>query len=373
MTVSALAQQLREIQQKDRIIRGAPAGQTKRPSFLFDEREAAGYDNEAILQLGEEGFHSLCELDPTLRVFEDRIFNPRLLRTDLSTLTGKERKEVNEEVDEFLILLSPHFQEKSCHKVMEWLVRKWRVNEVNVDALMICILPHHDSLPFVRMIQIIYFTTESRWSFLFDKVKQSGSPVHRTLLAQRCIVDSTILGRVLHGMTVIKQHLEKYPLYPFASMYIAFLTHLMLEYVQRAEKFTDVDGIRTFQRLELLIKSPELPQMMVGAMMIFMHLCDRIQLSAPAIQYMIRKFIQGRSEDDEIPALLTAVQAVQVGHLDVIEDSILMEVAQLTKIHWKSLQAYNPTVFLDLLLETLEKSNHSDAHNVADHIKSLLQ
>lgn len=86
MTASSLAKQLRKIQQEDRIVRGVPAGSFQRPSFLFDQREAADYDDETILALGLEGFNTLAAIDPSLRPFEGRFFSESLINTDLSLL-----------------------------------------------------------------------------------------------------------------------------------------------------------------------------------------------------------------------------------------------------------------------------------------------
>lgn len=372
MTVSSLAKQLQVIQQQDRIIRGPPAGQTKRPSFLFDEREAAGYNNESILQLGKEGLASLCQVDPTLRPFEDYLFNSDLLDIDISALTSQERKDLDQKVEEFLILLSPHFQEKACHKVLEWMIRKWRVNEVNVDALMTSILPHHDSLAFVRMVQIIYFTNTSRWSFLFEKVKQGGSTIHRTLLAQRCTVDNSIMGRVINGFTVLHRHQQKYPTYTHISMYISFMTHLMLEYITHAQQFTDVEAINTFQRVDLLMRTAsDHEEVMVGIMMVFMSLADRARLSPQAIQYMIRKFIKYRQPRTELHTLLTLVRTVQAGYLERIEDEIVMDVASLTIEYWDSLVPLKPRLFLQILLANLQVCLHPEAPVQCHKIKTL--
>ena len=51
---------------------------------------------------------------------------------------------------------------------IEWLIRRYRIHERNVDAIMSCILPFHDTPFFARMLQItrVDHATAPVWSFL---------------------------------------------------------------------------------------------------------------------------------------------------------------------------------------------------------------
>lgn len=163
----------------------------------------------------------------------------------------------------FLLFLSPHFLKKAAHKVMEWMVRKWRVNESYVDQLMVAILPYHDTVPFVRMVQIVYFTDGCRWAFLRERVKQGGSTVSRTLLAQRCAVDGSITSMLFGGFASLCDHMDSTPEYSRAGKYTSFLTHLVLETIARSAKLEDQDTIRTYQRLDTMVRSPRCPDALV--------------------------------------------------------------------------------------------------------------
>jgi U3 small nucleolar RNA-associated protein 10 len=101
---------------------------------------------------------------------------------------------------------------------MEYLIRRFRVNELNVDALLRAALPYHDTKVrrscfafacdlglrlillllqqmFARLVQIS--SIEHTIWFWLEGVKKSGSPIPRHALASRCTSDSALLTSVL--------------------------------------------------------------------------------------------------------------------------------------------------------------------------------
>lgn len=66
----------------------------------------------------------------------------------------------------------------------------YRVNETNVSALMSCALPYHSTLQFVRLVQTMRLG--GLWTFLAP-MQQSGAPLPRTTLVQRCCTDAALL------------------------------------------------------------------------------------------------------------------------------------------------------------------------------------
>lgn len=88
MTQSVLAQQLRAIQQQDRLARGVLPGHTFRPSFLFDDKEAADIDDETVHMIAIEGWDELVKEDPTLRIFDEKFFSASSLSVDLSMMVA---------------------------------------------------------------------------------------------------------------------------------------------------------------------------------------------------------------------------------------------------------------------------------------------
>lgn len=69
--------------------------------------------------------------------------------------TQEENQKIDELVTKFLLLLSPYFLQASSFKVLEWLIRHFQVNEMNVNEMMRCILPYHETRQFIRVLQTL--------------------------------------------------------------------------------------------------------------------------------------------------------------------------------------------------------------------------
>ena len=61
---------------------------------------------------------------------------------------------------------------------------------------MACALPYHATLHFVRLVQTARLA--GPWEFLAP-MQASGAPLPRASLAQRCLVDASLLERVCQG------------------------------------------------------------------------------------------------------------------------------------------------------------------------------
>ncbi|CAM9429332.1 unnamed protein product, partial [Hapterophycus canaliculatus] len=90
-----------------------------------------------------------------------------------------------------LALLSPHFCSREAHFCLEYLIRHYKVYQYNVDAVVECCLPWHDTLAFARMVQLLSLKG-SRWEFL-TPVQKTGSPLPREAIARRCARDFGLL------------------------------------------------------------------------------------------------------------------------------------------------------------------------------------
>ncbi len=327
---SSLSEQLRAISEQDRLARGVLAGSKQRPSFLFDQGEAADYDNEAIYNLAVDAFDTLSKTDPALRAFRETFYGARTVAQDISLYTRKEKDAIDAQVGPFLMAMSPHFLSPDAHKALEWMVRRWRINECNVDDLIVSILPYHETQPFVRMVQIVYFTEGSRWSFLFERVRKSAQTISRTLLAQRSVVDPSILERVMDALAIVR---DWKPLdgaegegeadQGRRSIFISFATCLSLEVLGASPRpLSDETTIRTFQRLQVFTRNRRCAEATIGGMMVFTQLCQQAALSSEACTSFLRQLARRASPATSRHVLLTAVRAVEGGHVEALEGSL---------------------------------------------------
>lgn len=179
----------------------------KRPSLLFDPKEASNYDRQTIYELGVAGLDELKTLNARFLEFESTLF-------DLSSLSFEravQSKDVNNKLDsnikKFFYLLSPYFLLKPAHKALEWLVQRFHIHEYNIDDLLMLALPYHESRIFIRVVQLIDLSSEtSHWHWL-QSMQKKGVPLSKTALLNHVSTNSHFL-RLLCDTTVraVKEH-----------------------------------------------------------------------------------------------------------------------------------------------------------------------
>lgn len=52
---------------------------------------------------------------------------------------------LNGRIEEFLGLLSLYAAESSSHRILEYMIRRYRIHELNVNALLRCMISQHDT------------------------------------------------------------------------------------------------------------------------------------------------------------------------------------------------------------------------------------
>ena len=68
--------------------------------------------------------------------------------------TKEENKAIDKEIKDLLKLLSLYATEPSAHKVLEYLFQRYKINELNVDALLSYTIHVHDTKIFARIQQL---------------------------------------------------------------------------------------------------------------------------------------------------------------------------------------------------------------------------
>ncbi|KAG5348834.1 hypothetical protein C0989_007869, partial [Termitomyces sp. Mn162] len=125
-------------------------------SYLFTGREADQHDLESIHALGVNGLLQLALLNPALRKYEDQLFSEYAKATDRTLLPLEVNAELDAGIATFLALLGPYVMEAPTGRVLEWLVRRFRINEFNIEAVLSLFLPYHESPHFTKMLSILH-------------------------------------------------------------------------------------------------------------------------------------------------------------------------------------------------------------------------
>ncbi|XP_037076365.1 U3 small nucleolar RNA-associated protein 10-like [Pollicipes pollicipes] len=157
-----------------------------RPSLLFDKREAALLDRDTVFSIGLDGFEDLLNLNPAFVKYQETLFSENAKTMERAVQTKEVNDQLDEVLEEFLCLACPYFLLKPTQKALEWLVYRFHIHEFNVNALLRCIFPYHDTNIFVRALQLLRLKEETnRWHWLHP-LQNPGVPLTKAALAVQC-------------------------------------------------------------------------------------------------------------------------------------------------------------------------------------------
>ena len=95
-------------------------------SLLFHKKDAAKIELDAVYQLALGGLEVLKKNEPRLKPFEATLFSPSAKEVSRELQTKEANARLDESVNTFLSLLAPFYLEKATHKVLEYLIRRYR-------------------------------------------------------------------------------------------------------------------------------------------------------------------------------------------------------------------------------------------------------
>ncbi|URD79236.1 U3 small nucleolar RNA-associated protein 10 [Musa troglodytarum] len=273
MSIAAQLQAIRSV------LRGTSEVQI-RPSVLFDSRAASDIDLKTIFPIALSGLEVLIELDTRFRSYKDSLFSQTSLELNREKMVPKEEEKVNRSICSYLRLLSGYLQLHAALKTLEYLIRRYLVHIYNLDELILCALPFHDTETFVRIVQLLDLGN-SKWIFL-EGVKASGAPPPRQVVVQQCVRDKGLLETLCNYASPTKEFQHSRPV-------ICFCTAVAVEALGAIPKL-DTD---TVQRVLGFVFNGLNPAMSgnrdhkAAALMVVGLLATRATLSSKLIQSLI--------------------------------------------------------------------------------------
>ena len=229
-------------------------------------------DIDTVFALGVNGLAELTALNAKFGSYEKTLFNPNMKTMERTLQTKEENAQLDKTIASFLQQLSPYFLVKPAHKALEWLIRRFRVTDMNVEDILRCVLPYHETNLFARMVQLLSTQNHPRWAFL-AQTKKNAAPLARQTLVHRCLEDSSVLRFIL---TTVKSSVEAgVTSQTMLAFYTATLTTLLRGLNHVGEGLlneilpTLANGLRAKAR----------PQYQLASYMIAAQLCVRARLS----------------------------------------------------------------------------------------------
>ncbi|KAF7297329.1 U3 small nucleolar RNA-associated protein 10 [Mycena indigotica] len=225
-------------------------------SYLFTGRDADQHDLDTLHALSFNAFRQLRSLSPSLHEYEGQLFSDAARATDRTLLTQDEVARLDTTIDSLLPLLGPYLPEGPTGKVLEWLVRRFRINEFNVDGVLALFLPYHESPHFAKMLSILHIKPNSMWSFLIP-FQSAAQPVPRPPLVTELLKrENSDARRFIIGLlpTAIKRNYVHHTLLAFNAATLhdylvrgksvdeGTLAHLLPALIEPLQNRTDAVG-----------------------------------------------------------------------------------------------------------------------------------
>nr|CAH67614.1 OSIGBa0106P14.4 [Oryza sativa] len=278
-----------------------------RPSVLFDAKEAADIDLRAILPIALSGLEHLEGVDERFRRYRNTLFSETSLEVNREQLTTKENDKLNKSISSYLRLLAGYLQLQAAMQTLEYLIRRYLVHVYNLDELLLCALPYHDTHTFVRIVQLINLGN-SKWAFL-DAVKSSGASPPRSVMVQQCIRDKAVLETICNYAAPTKE-------FHHSRTVVCFCTAVIVECLGAIPKL-DTDIVQrvlgfVFDSLNPAMKGDQ--DYKAGALMIIGVLATRATLAPKLVQNLIF-FVARAAQHDaldtiDLPWLRVTVMAI---------------------------------------------------------------
>lgn len=147
--MTELSQQISRIRSQN-LLSVAPVSHG-RPSLFLTAKEAAGVDIDQVYDAAMNGLKTLNQYDGRLSAFQDGILHSSSTTVQRELKTASENQSLDKEISILLEHLSIFAAEPSTHLVLEYLIRRYRVHELNCDSLLRCLISTHDSKVNVRI------------------------------------------------------------------------------------------------------------------------------------------------------------------------------------------------------------------------------
>ncbi|KAI0270487.1 hypothetical protein BC834DRAFT_967272 [Gloeopeniophorella convolvens] len=206
-------------------------------SYLFTGRDADKHDLESMYALALNAFMQLRQWNPALQAYEDGLFSDAAKGLDRTLLPRDEAIELDVKIAGFLSMLGKDLMEVPTGRVLEWLVRRFRINEFNVKDVLLLFLPYHDTPHFAKMVTILHVKPDVPWGFL-TAYKSAAQNVPRVGLVTEMLRNVAVARFVASALPKAVKERTAY------RTLVAFHTGVLLEYISRSKALDD--GVLAF-------------------------------------------------------------------------------------------------------------------------------
>ncbi|GAB7361833.1 hypothetical protein MBLNU230_g1875t1 [Neophaeotheca triangularis] len=262
-------------------------------SLLFEPRDAASQSFDTIFQICNEGFEELCMLDGRFMPFARNLFSEQSKIEDRTQLMAKENEELDRVLESFLGLVGGRLLLKPGLKAIEWLVRRFRVQEYNTEAVLLTFLPYHTSHIFTTLLSILPEQLPPNFRFLNPYIKSLQSPPRHAILTATTNNPGLFTAFSQYTLRVAKARHQSAVLVGFWASITAQAVNGMIDASRsgrenvRKQREEDL-LLRVLPILQSALSIGEVPELYLSACMIMTILVTRAELQDKAINAMMQ-------------------------------------------------------------------------------------
>jgi U3 small nucleolar RNA-associated protein 10 len=313
-------------------------------SFLYDFVESKSIDNDMHYAIAISGLNQLIQIEPNIERFTQTLFSESSKTLDRALQSREANHDLDQEIQSFLFsVVSNYFLLVATHKTIEWLIYRYRVNEYNVEALIACVMPYHETRLFARLIQTCPDpkVETNKW-FWLKPIQISGSPLPKTTLITHCISDTGFLRFICDYM------IRSLEIEPKGNSFSPFFTSTLINVIQRNTSEAIVSIIMSYVMKGIKSKNDFFKK---ASYCITAHLCTRITFDKKVINKILSAIAKKSKSplSDEILIMLSIMDRFQ--HLDSLPLDLIKSIDEKSLI--KTHNSYNIDNLNACLLKSL--------------------
>ena len=217
----------------------------------------------------------LIKLDKRFADFQNTLYALSSKNFERAVQTAEVNSKIDEQVEQFLILVSPYFTLKSAQKALEWLVNRYHVHTYSTTAWIMAILPFHETKIFVRAIQLLDLRNETgQWHWL-HKLQGYGVPLAKNTLLNHCVVDIGLLQLICSTLEkAIEVHGAKQSV---LNTFVAFYCTTVIGMIENTNQITEEQLASLLPSLNSGLIS-KMPDLISGCYMVIAQLTRKCKL-----------------------------------------------------------------------------------------------
>lgn len=264
-------------------------------SLLFETHHAATQDYDSLFQICYEGWQELCRLDSRFTAFAGSLFCEQSKEEDRTSMTAAQNQELDTVLEDFMGLVGSRLLLKPALKAVEWLVRRFRVQEYNTTCLIMTFLPYHTSPIFATLLAILPEHRPAAFKFLKPYIQSSKNPPRHAIVHAVAHNQDVFSMFCIYTLKVCRCE-QQYPaLLSFWSSVTSEAISLMLDRSRSGrlelQKKNQEDVLRCILPVlaEGLVMRPD--QLRIGCYMILTILASKCNLSGELLITMMEMVV----------------------------------------------------------------------------------